>query len=152
MTTPRPRSAAALTRAVRFLVIGGGTTVAYLALYALLRLWLGSQLANVTALVLTADANTLLNRRWTFGLAGGSRAWADRWKGSAAFLVSLVLTSAALWLLAATPYDSHGAQLVVLLAANAVAGVAHFLLLRAWAFRPPGARGTTPALLGRCAA
>ena len=123
------------SRPATFALLGGATTVAYLGLYAVLHLRIGSQAANALALVLTADANTLLNRRLTFGLAGGGRAWGERAKGSVAFLVSLVLTSASLSALAATGYDGDTGELVVLLLANAAAGVAHYLLLRSWAFR-----------------
>lgn len=129
-------------RAARFAAVGGATTLAYLGLYAVLHLWLGSQAANALALVLTADANTLANRRLTFGLTEGGLArtrkekGGERARGSVAFLVSLVLTSVALSALAATGSTSATAQLVVLLAANLVAGVVHFLLLRSWAFAP----------------
>src|SRR5664280_2321578 len=55
---------------VRFGAIGVASTLAYLALYVLLRGALGAQPANLLALLATAVANTTANRRLTFGLSG----------------------------------------------------------------------------------
>jgi putative flippase GtrA len=123
---------------LRFLVVGGASTVGYLALYALLRLWLPAQLANVLALLATGDVNTVLNRRWSFGLQGTPPA-GQRVRGVAAYLVGLVATSAALALLGAVGVDGTVAELTALGLANAVAGVVHYVLLRSWAFGLPRA-------------
>lgn len=120
--------------AARFVVVGALSTVGYLAVFALLRLWLPAQLANVVALVATGDVNTLLNRRWSFQ-EHGPVPGAQRLKGVLAYLVSLVATSGALEVLALLHAQGRVAELVALAVANALAGVVHYVLLRRWAFR-----------------
>ena len=55
---------------MRFAAVGVASTLAYLALYALLRTGVGPQTANLVALLVTAVANTAANRRLTFGVRG----------------------------------------------------------------------------------
>src|SRR5204862_825870 len=55
---------------VRFAVIGVLSTLAYLLLFVLFRGPVGAQAANLTALLLTALANTAANRWHTFGVRG----------------------------------------------------------------------------------
>ena len=50
--------------------MGVASTVAYLALYVLLRAVLPAVAANALALLVTAVANTAANRRFTFEVAG----------------------------------------------------------------------------------
>src|SRR5207249_8105789 len=52
----------------RFAVVGAASTVAYVLLYLLLRGSMAAQAANATALLVTAVANTAVNRRVTFGI------------------------------------------------------------------------------------
>ena len=67
----RPRGAAVGTSFKgRYTAIGIASTLAYLALYQLLREPLGAQPANLLSWVLTAVLDTAANRRCTFGLAG----------------------------------------------------------------------------------
>ena len=47
------------------------STLAYLLLFLVFRAPLGAQAANFTALLVTAIANTAINRRFTFGVRGG---------------------------------------------------------------------------------
>src|SRR3954462_6155972 len=56
---------------VRFAVVGVLSTLAYLVIFVLLRGPVGAQVANLLALLLTAVANTAVNRRLTFGIRGG---------------------------------------------------------------------------------
>jgi hypothetical protein len=60
---------------MKFAAVGVASTLAYLVLYALLRVGLGPQWANLLALLITAVANTAANRRLTFGVRGNDRAW-----------------------------------------------------------------------------
>ena len=140
------RTRLAASPALRFLLVGAASTAGYLALYALLRLQLPAQAANVGALLATGDVNTVLNRRWSFGLPGRPPG-AERAKGVAAYLVSLVATSAALALLGLLGVRGTAPELVALVVANAVAGIAHYLLLQRWAFA--GAQPRTAASSGR---
>ena len=55
---------------IRFAAVGVASTLAYLLLYAVLRSDVAAQPANVVALLVTAIANTALNRRVTFGVRG----------------------------------------------------------------------------------
>jgi putative flippase GtrA len=127
-------------QAVRFAVIGVLSTLAYLVLFLLLRAPLGAQGANLTALLLTAVANTSANRRFTFGVRGGGVA-RHQAQGLLVFALGLALTSGSLALLART--DPHPTQLVeitVLVAANLAATGLRFVLLREWVFARPADR------------
>ncbi|MDQ1699227.1 MAG: hypothetical protein QOG34_1090, partial [Frankiaceae bacterium] len=55
---------------LRFASIGAVSTLAYLVQYVALRGVTGAQVANATALLVTAIANTAANRRITFGVTG----------------------------------------------------------------------------------
>ncbi|MCO8275608.1 bifunctional glycosyltransferase family 2/GtrA family protein [Actinoplanes sp. TRM 88003] len=121
---------------IRFAAVGVASTLAYLGLYAALRMGLGPQWANFVALLLTAVANTAANRRLTFGVRGNDGAWRHQTQGLIVFGIGLALTSGALTLLG----DLHSApsqpvELVVLVAANLLATAVRFLLLRIWVFR-----------------
>jgi putative flippase GtrA len=124
----------------RFTVIGVASTIAYLALFLLLRLAMPAQAANVISLLLTAVANTAANRRLTFGISGRSNAARHQVKGLIAFGLGLVLTSGSLAMLGQA---GRLTEICVLLAANLVATVIRFLLYRYWVFgraeRPPEA-------------
>jgi putative flippase GtrA len=121
---------------VRFAAIGAVSTLAYLALFALLRDGLGPQAANVVALLVTAVANTAANRRFTFGRTGRAGAVRAQGQGLLVFALGLALTSGTLGLLHATAAAPGTAlELTVLVVANAAATVLRFLLLRHWVFR-----------------
>jgi len=120
----------------RFTVIGVASTIAYLALFLLLRLVMPAQAANVVSLLLTAVANTAANRRLTFGISGRLDAARHQVKGLIAFGLGLALTAGSLAALSpARP--GRLAEVCVLLAANLVATVIRFLLYRHWVFRRP---------------
>ena len=124
----------------RFTVIGVASTIAYVALFLLLRLAMPAQAANVISLLLTAVANTAANRRLTFGISGRSNAARHQVKGLIAFGLGLALTSGSLAVLGRA---GRLTEICVLLAANLVATVIRFLLYRYWVFgrpeRPPDA-------------
>src|SRR5664279_1876412 len=122
---------------VRFGAIGVASTLAYLALYVLLRGALGAQPANLLALLATTVANTTANRRLTFGLSGRAGAGRAQVEGLLVFGLGLALTSGALAALpAVTVHPGRRLELTVLVAANATATVLRFLLLRSWVFAP----------------
>ncbi|MBX6391339.1 MAG: bifunctional glycosyltransferase family 2/GtrA family protein [Frankia sp.] len=123
---------------VRFVTVGIGSTLAYLALFVLLRLVLGPQAANLVALAVTAVANTAANRRLTFGVTGLAGAGRDHLRGLVIFAIGLGLTSGSLALLHAAGSPGRWLELVAVVLANLVATVVRFLLLRAWVF--PGHR------------
>ncbi|MXG27582.1 bifunctional glycosyltransferase family 2/GtrA family protein [Streptomyces sp. YIM 132580] len=137
---PRDRALTGVPRGlarqlVGFCVVGALSTLFYLALYSLLRLGVGSQVANGGALLVSAVANTAANRRLTFGVRGRCGAVRQQAQGLVVFAIGLALTSGSLAALGtATGSPSHGTELAVLITANLAATVLRFLLLRAWVF------------------
>jgi len=125
---------------VRFSAIGVISTVVQLGLFLLLRGEVGALTANLISLVLSTVANTEANRRITFGIRGRAGAVRHQLQGLAVFGLSLALSSGALALLdLVAPTAGASAELVVLIAANALPVVARFALLRTWVF------GTRPS-------
>jgi putative flippase GtrA len=121
-----------------FALIGVVSTLAYAALYTLLRGSMTAGAANALALVTTAIGNTTANRRLTFGVRGRASLVRDHVAGVAAFVVALVITSSAIAVLTAVAPDAERrVELGVLIGANAVATLVRFLLLRTWVHRGP---------------
>lgn len=120
-----------------FAVIGAISTVAQLVLFVLLRLAMGPLWANALSLIITTVGNTAANRRFTFGVTGTGRALRQQLEGGLAFLLGLALSTGGLALLhAAAPGASRAVEVGALIAANAAATLARFLLMRAWIFHP----------------
>ena len=112
---------------------------------------LAAQAANAVSLLLTAVANTAVNRRVTFGIRGRRHAARHQVRGLIAFAIGLALTSGALAALhASAPRAGRTAELTVLVAANLTATLVRFGLYRTWVFRhprpgsPPGGRRPAP--------
>jgi putative flippase GtrA len=119
-----------------FAAIGVTSTLAYGLLFLLLRNGFGAQGANLVALLLTAVVNTAANRRLTFGVTGRAGNTRHQLQGLLVFALGLALTSGSLAALhAATATPARGVELAVLVAANLVATVLRFLLMRVWIFR-----------------
>ncbi|WP_412098613.1 glycosyltransferase [Mycolicibacterium iranicum] len=126
-----------LRQAVRFAAVGVASTVAYIVLFILLQPWAGAQMANLTALLVTAVGNTAANRRFTFGVRKRSQLARHHVEGLFVFGVALTITSGALGILHATVASPHHlVELAVLVAANLVATAVRFVLLRGWVFHP----------------
>lgn len=122
--------------ALTFGAIGVASTLAYAALYLLLRGSMDAAAANAVALVVTAVGNTAANRRLTFGVRGRASMVRDQVAGLVAFGIALLLTStsiAALDLVA--PDAGRTVELVVLVGANAASTATRFVLLRSWISR-----------------
>ncbi|MFI1993140.1 glycosyltransferase [Actinoplanes sp. NPDC020271] len=121
---------------IRFAGVGVASTLAYLVLYALLRVGVGPQAANLIALLVTAVANTAANRRLTFGVSGKDGALRHQAQGLVVFGIGLALTSGSLALLdAASTQPSRFVELTVLVLANLIATAVRFLMMRVWVFR-----------------
>jgi glycosyltransferase involved in cell wall biosynthesis/putative flippase GtrA len=130
--------------------IGAISTLAYFILYWLLRDVSPAPVANVLALLITAVGNTAANRRLTFGVTGRPMLGWDHTGGLVAFGVALGITTASLAALqAVAPGAGRVVELAVLGAANLVATVARFVLLRTWIYhtrrRPAGVPRARPA-------
>ena len=128
-----------------FTGIGVVMTLAYLALYAALRPTCGAQLANAIAWVVTAVGDTSANRRFTFGVLGRPGAARAQVEGLLVFGLGWAITSGSLVaLVVLVDEPGYTLELVVLAAANLVAGLLRFALLRWWVFAP----GRTSRLSG----
>jgi putative flippase GtrA len=115
-------------------------------LFALLRPGLSAQAANLTALLVTAIANTAANRRLTFGVRGSRGAARAQFQGLAVFGLGLALTSGSLAVLtAASTHPAKAVELGVLIAANALATLLRFVLFRGWVFRSARSSAGSPA-------
>ena len=126
-----------LRQVVRFAAVGVASTAAYLLLFVLLHGVIGAQAANLIALLLTAIANTAANRRFTFGVAGRTKAARHHVEGLIVFAIALAITSGALAGLHGVVDQPHRlVELSVLVAANLLATAVRFVLLRGWVFHP----------------
>jgi putative flippase GtrA len=116
-----------------FAVIGVASTAAYAVLYVMLRAESPPQMANGLALVITAVANTLLNRRLTFGIRGRHGVIGDLTAGMVAFAFALLITSSSVTVLGVVaPGSGRLIEIAVLTGANGVATASRFLVLRFW--------------------
>jgi putative flippase GtrA len=128
-----------------FGAIGVASTLAYVALFTLLRGATSAGVANALALVMTALGNTAANRWLTFGVRGRDGIARDHAAGLLAFGAALAITSFSLVILnAVAPNHGRLTEVAVLVAANAAATLLRFVLLRLALKRPidraPGSR------------
>ncbi|HZP28621.1 MAG TPA: GtrA family protein, partial [Acidimicrobiia bacterium] len=119
---------------VRFASIGVVSTIVFALLFALLAGPVGFVAADVVALGLCSVANTAANRRLTFSLHGRSGRARHYRAALVLALLPLALTLLALLALAVAGVTSLPATLAGLTAANGVAALARFVLLRRWVF------------------
>jgi len=121
---------------LRFAGVGIVSTLAYVALFALLEPWVGGYAANVVAIVACGLGNTAAHR----GMADSARHGLDRARrmgvGAALLGVSLGFTTAALAATRALGLDALVPELVAVTVANLVAAAFRFTILRTWIFRP----------------
>jgi putative flippase GtrA len=118
-------------QAASFGVIGVFSTLAYVALYAALRVAAPAEISNAVALLATALGNTAANRRLTFEVRGTSGLGRHHAAGLLALGVALAITTASLGALAlAAPRHGRLTEIAVLVAANALATLVRFLILR----------------------
>jgi putative flippase GtrA len=121
---------------IRFTGVGIICTATSLALYALLRPWLGPQLANAAALVLTSFMNTALNRRLTFKITEQHRMARDHLHGLAVIAVALVITGGSLGVLHwVHPEATVADELWTTTLSGFLATAVRFTMLRHWIFR-----------------
>ena len=130
----------------RFVLVGAASTAAFVVLYLLFRGVMTAQAANAASLLVTAIANTAVNRRFTFGIRGRAHAARHQLRGLIAFGIGLAVTSGALaGLHAVTAQPGRAAEVAVLVVANLAATVVRFLLYRGWVFRGAKAAPVQPA-------
>jgi glycosyltransferase involved in cell wall biosynthesis len=116
---------------VRFGIVGIASTLAFALLYLLLHPAMGAQAANLTALLLTAIANTAANRAFTFGIRGRTKVARHQLNGLVVFAFCLAITSGSLFgLHRFDPTVGKVMELSVLVFANLVATMIRFVALR----------------------
>lgn len=121
---------------LRFGLVGVVSTFAFALLYLLLQGPFGAQEANFLALLMTAVGNTAANRKFTFGISGPARLFTQQFQGLIVFLLAWTITSSSLLVLhSVNPGTGPSAELLTLTAANVVATLMRFVLLRIWVFR-----------------
>ncbi|MQP33607.1 hypothetical protein GEO20_16815 [Rhodococcus erythropolis] len=115
----------------RFYLVGGASAGVYLLLFLILRVYCASQIANMLALLLSAIANTAVNRRFTFGIRGTAGIIRQYLQGLVVFALGLVVTSGTLLVLHSRMSEpSRTLEVSVLIAANVIATIVRFLGLR----------------------
>lgn len=144
-----PASPRFATQVVRFGLVGLLSTLAYALLYLVLHPLFGAQAANFAALLLTAVANTWANRWFTFGVTGRLGVVRHQMQGLLVFGLAWAITAGSLVGLHAlaartTPIE----EILVLTAANLIATVLRFVLLRGWVFRARRAAPDSDTLAG----
>ena len=121
---------------LRFAGVGLVSTVAYVALFALLDGSIGAYAANAVAIAGCSLGNTAAHR----GMAGSVRLGLDRRHrlvvAGALFGISLGFTTVALALTRALGLDGLAPELVAVTVANVAAAAFRFAILRTWVFRP----------------
>ncbi|MEW1805636.1 bifunctional glycosyltransferase family 2/GtrA family protein [Pseudarthrobacter sp. NPDC080039] len=134
---------------LRFGLVGVASTLAFALLYLMMQGPFGSQEANFLALLLTAVGNTAANRRFTFGISGPEKLFTHQFQGFVVFLLAWTLTSSSLVVLHSLHADAApNVELLVLTAANVLATLMRFVLLRLWVFRTqPGSSHARRALV-----
>jgi putative flippase GtrA len=126
-----------------FMLVGAASTGAYALIFWLARPVAPAAVANAAALVMTAVANTAANRRFTFGVQGRDGMAGDHLGGLIALALALALTNVSVAALQAVhPDPSRASELAALVAANAAATLARFLLLRTLIFDRRRQHGT----------
>jgi putative flippase GtrA len=137
--TARARSGPAQVAAdqlMRFAGVGVISTLGYLFLFVAWRPLLGAFGANAVAMAIATLFNTAVHRELARGADGQSRRGRLAAVGLGLYLISLAWTSLGLLVAHALAPSSVLAEVVALTAANAVAAVFRFAVLRAWVFRP----------------
>lgn len=125
-----------LGQTVRFCLVGGASTIAYVVLFLVLGVFMDTQAANFGALIITAVANTAANRAFTFNVHGGRRLASHHVQGIAIFAFSWALTASALSLLHVLNPDAGSvSEIVVLTGANLVGTGIRFIVFRYITFR-----------------
>jgi putative flippase GtrA len=141
---PMPTRRTIVSQIWAFATIGVLSTIAYVILYGSLRAVVSAAIANAMALIATAVGNTAANRRLTFGVTGHTTLLRDHAAGLAAFGVALAMTTGAIGLLdLLAPTAGRAAEILVLVAANGLATVVRFVVLRSWLSRPRPTRPST---------
>lgn len=126
---------------VRFLLVGGVSSVVHAVLFTLLSASAGAVTANVAGASVSSVLATELHRRRTFRAGARVRWVTAQWQGGAISLTGIVATTTALAAASAVVGPTGlGTQLLLVGAVTGAVGLARFAALR-WAFARRPARG-----------
>jgi putative flippase GtrA len=121
---------------LRFAGVGLISTVGYLFLFIAWRPLAGAFGANALALAICTIFNLAVHRELARSMRGPGHRGRFAAVAAGLYLLSLALTTLALLVVQVLAGTSLGLDLVAVTAANAVAAVLRFAVLRAWVFRP----------------
>lgn len=124
-----------LAQLLRFGAIGVVSTVAFVLLFVVFTSFMGSQAANVSALLITAVCNVAANRRITFGISGRRSRASHYGQGLIVFLVAWALTAGSLAIYQIAGIENTTLEILVLIVANLMATLFRFVVLKNWVFR-----------------
>lgn len=141
----RESSDVAADQLLRFAGVGLLSTLGYLFLFVAWRPMLGALGANAVAMVIATLFNTAVHRELSHGSDGPLQRGRIVLVVLSLYAISLALTTGALVVAGVVSSGALVPELVALSAANAVAAIFRFSVLRAWVFRPrtPTAAGPT---------
>ena len=119
----------------RYASVGILSSIAYLAIFLMLRNPLGMFVANLVAAAATATLNTLAHTLFTFRAKHGGHIRQAALAGALSFAVGIGLTSAALAFTDLIGRTTTLAEGIAILAGMVAASCVRFVLLREWAYR-----------------
>ena len=129
---------------LRFAGVGVISTLGYLFLFAAWRPILGVLGANAVAMAIATLFNTAVHRELSQTRDGLLRRGRMLMVVASLYAISLALTTGALLIAGLIAPHALAPQLVAITAANAVAAIFRFSVLRAWIFRPRSLTTPTP--------
>ena len=125
----------ALAQLVRFMVVGGSSTLLYALLFLALHRF-GYLPAHVTATIASSVFANEAHRRLTFRADDRVSFLTAQWEAGGVSLIGLLATTAALdWLDSTTSNAPAGLQIALVIAVTTAIGAMRFVALR-WIFRP----------------
>jgi putative flippase GtrA len=134
--TLQPVDQVAADQLLRFAGVGAISTLGYLLLFMAWRPLAGTFGANALALAICTIFNLAVHKELARSMHGPSHRGRFAAVGAGLFVLSLALTTLGLVVVQLLAGPSLGFDLLSVTAANAVAAVLRFAVLRAWVFRP----------------
>lgn len=129
---------------VRFVTVGGISSLVYFGVFLLLRP-VGSQPANLAGAVVSSVLANELHRRLTFHAGGRVDWWTAQWEGGGLAAAGLVATSTALAVLDPVVSEAWWAQVLLIGAVTGAVGLVRFVFLRLWVFSSHARRTARPS-------
>ncbi len=131
---------------LRFAGVGLISTLGYLFLFVAWRPMLGALGANAVAMAIATLFNTAVHRELSHSRDGLLRRGRVMLVVLSLYAISLALTTGALLIAGVVWSGALVPELMAITAANAVAAVFRFSVLRAWVFRPRASTNPVPTL------